>query len=74
MLASPASGVTRPSSIRNVVALPAPLGPRNPVIEPASTVKLSSFTAFTLPKVFVNPDTTIRPVSLAAIMVGKCTT
>ena len=31
----PSVGVTRPSSIRSVVVLPAPLGPRNPVTRPA---------------------------------------
>ena len=34
MRASPAVGATRPSSIRSVVVLPDPLGPRNPVTVP----------------------------------------
>ena len=36
---SRSSAVTRPSSIRSVVVLPAPLGPRNPVTVPGSTVE-----------------------------------
>src|SRR6266540_693037 len=54
MVALPASGVTSPSSIRSVVVLPAPFGPRNPVIDPWSTVKLRSSTAVTAPKRIVN--------------------
>jgi hypothetical protein len=61
IVAIPASGVTKPSSIRSVVVFPAPLGPRNPVIEPGSTVKLRSSTAFTAPKRLLNPEATIRP-------------
>ena len=41
----PAVGVTSPSSIRRVVVLPAPFGPRKPVIRPGSTAKLRSSTA-----------------------------
>ena len=39
MVAVPAVGVTRPSSIRSVVVLPAPLGPRNPVTLPGCDVE-----------------------------------
>src|SRR4051812_42815526 len=63
MVAVPASGRTRPTSIRNVVVFPAPLGPRNPVIVPGSTVKVRPSTAVTAPKVLVRPDATIRPSS-----------
>ena len=38
MVAVPAVGCTRPSSIRRVVGLPAPLGPRIPVTRPGRTV------------------------------------
>ena len=36
--------------MRSVVVLPAPFGPRKPVTEPGSTVKLSWSTARTLPR------------------------
>ena len=39
-------------SILIVVDLPAPLGPRNAKMPPASTSKLTSFTAVNVPKVF----------------------
>lgn len=35
IVADPDVGDTSPRSIRNVVVLPEPFGPRNPVIEPA---------------------------------------
>ncbi len=44
--------MTRPSTIRNVVVLPAPLGPRNPVTVPAATVNDRSSTARRLPNDF----------------------
>ncbi len=47
--ASPAVGRTRPSSIRRVVVLPAPFGPRKPNTWPASTVSSSWFTAALAP-------------------------
>ncbi len=49
---SPAVGRTRPSSIRRVVVLPAPLGPRKPVTSPAATSKLRSRTAVTAAEPF----------------------
>ena len=49
----PRSGETRPSSIRRVVVLPAPFGPRNPVTTPGRTSKVRSSTARTVPKVLV---------------------
>ena len=62
MVAFPVVGWTRPSTIRSVVVLPAPLGPRKPVTEPGSTVKLSRSTARTSPpKSLVSWSTTIRP-------------
>src|SRR5215472_10646455 len=39
MVAVPLSGAARPSSIRSVVVLPAPLGPRKPVTRPGPTSK-----------------------------------
>jgi len=45
MRALPASGRAKPSRIRSVVVLPAPLGPRNPVTVPEGAVKLTPSTA-----------------------------
>ena len=44
----------KPVSIRIVVDLPAPLGPRNPRTSPRSTAKLTSSTAVTGPKRFAS--------------------
>ena len=56
------SGAPDPSTMRSVVVLPAPFGPRKPVTEPGSTVKLSRSTARILPpKTLVRSSTTIRP-------------
>ena len=43
-LTKPTSGSERSTSIRSVVVLPAPLGPRKPVIVPGSQRKLTSET------------------------------
>jgi len=61
-VALPAVGRIRPRSIRRVVVLPAPLGPRKPVTEPGSTVKLRFCTAVTGPNRFVSCCTVIRPL------------
>src|SRR4051812_7432558 len=58
-VACPAVGVISPSTIRSVVVLPAPFGPRNPTIRPSSTVNDRSSTASTSPKRFVSPATSI---------------
>ena len=55
IVALPRLGRTRPSSIRSVVVLPAPLGPRKPVTAPSRAVKLRSSTAATSPKRFESP-------------------
>jgi hypothetical protein len=48
--------------MRNVVVFPAPFGPRKPVTEPGSTVKLSWFTARTRPPdILVSSVTMTRP-------------
>src|SRR6516164_10761963 len=49
MVAVPLVGAARPSSIRSVVVLPAPLGPRKPVTRPGPTSKLRPSTAVTVP-------------------------
>src|SRR5262245_27047572 len=58
---------------RNVVVLPAPFGPRNPVTFPAGAVKLRPSTARWLPYVLVNSRTSITasrvPVSAAVACV-----
>ena len=57
--------------MRSVVVLPAPFGPRKPVTEPGSTVKLSRSTARTLPRnTLVSSSTTMRPGRVAAC--GGC--
>src|SRR6476661_3487190 len=61
MVAVPAVGRTRPSSMRSVVVLPLPFGPRKPVIRPDSTVKVSSSTAVKVPNRLVSPAISIRP-------------
>ena len=49
MVALPPSGRVSPVSIRSVVDLPAPLGPRKPVIVPGSQEKVTPCTALTAP-------------------------
>ena len=49
IVAEPDVGVSRPSSARRVVVFPDPFGPRNPVMLPCRTVKLSPSTAWTGP-------------------------
>ena len=62
-LASPAVGRTSPSTARNVVVLPAPLGPRKPVIRPAGIAKDRSSTAVVEPYRFVSaPNLDRRPL------------
>src|SRR6266508_3181512 len=47
-----------------VVVLPAPLGPRKPVIVPASTTKLRLSTASVRPNRLVSPSTVIARIQL----------
>jgi len=61
MVAVPAVGSTRSSSIRKVVVFPAPFGPRNPVTRPGSTVNDKSSTALTPRYSLLSPQTSIRP-------------
>src|ERR1700760_3828585 len=63
MMAVPSLGLTSPSSIRRVVVLPAPLGPRNPVTVPWSTEKLTWSTATRLPKRLVSPSSSMVAMS-----------
>src|SRR5580692_568573 len=71
MWAVPAEGWTRPSSMRRVVVLPDPLGPRNPVTRPGSTVKDRSSTARTVPKCLESPRISIgSPRVVAPTVIG----
>src|ERR671912_930909 len=63
MVAVPAVGATRPSSIRRVVVLPAPLGPRKPATVPWSIWKSSWSTASTSPKRLLSPCTPIAAMA-----------
>src|SRR5919199_6169490 len=53
--ADPLVGRTRPVSMRMVVVLPAPFGPRKPNTWPAATSSVTSRTATNLPKRLVSP-------------------
>src|SRR5690349_12905381 len=64
---SPASGVSNPHSMRMVVVLPLPLGPRNPKICPRSTLKAKSSTTMRLPKLLRNPRTSMAGSGLGVI-------
>src|SRR5688572_1103860 len=62
MSASPSSGFSTVYNMRNVVDLPAPFGPNNPVIWPSRAVKLTPRTALTLPNDLHKPRaSSIRP-------------
>src|SRR4051812_7014433 len=65
MTAPPPVGATRPSSMRSVVDLPAPFGPRKPVTAPARTSKLRSSTATTSPKRLLSPWISIAAIHLS---------
>jgi hypothetical protein len=54
---SPASGVSKPSTMRTVVVLPAPRLPTKPNSSPAVTVKLTSRHATTGPWLLAIPST-----------------
>ena len=54
--------------MRRVVVFPAPLGPRKPVTDPGSTVKLSSETARTGPKDLLSPLTSSRTGPAGAVL------
>ena len=52
----PPVGRTRPSSIRSVVVLPAPFGPRKPYTSPRAPVRLTPSTASRSPYLLVSPS------------------
>src|SRR5688500_1780036 len=55
----PASGVSRPHNMRNVVILPLPLGPSKPHMRPRATRSATSSTTVRVSKRLVNPRTSI---------------
>src|SRR3954470_2561975 len=67
-VAVPVSGRTRPSSIRMVVVLPAPLGPRKPVTDPGSTVNERSETARTGPNALLSSRPWTRTAPAVAVL------
>src|SRR5215211_817177 len=69
MVAVPASGATSPRSIRRVVVLPAPLGPRKPATVPSSMAKSSRSTASTSPKRLLSPWTVMA--AMARLLAGE---
>src|ERR1035437_6942431 len=67
---APPVGAKIPVSMRIVVDLPAPFGPRKPKISPFCTSKLTRFTAVKLPKRFSRFFTTTAFSLLLAFMVS----
>ena len=59
MRAVPAVGIMNPASMRIVVDLPAPFGPRKPSTSPRATPNETSSTAVKLPKRLVSPSISI---------------
>ena len=60
MRAVPAVGIMKPASMRMVVDLPAPFGPRKPSTSPRRTVNDTLSTAVKAPKRLVSPSISIR--------------
>ena len=70
MSAFPALGLASPSNIRSVVVLPAPFGPRKPVIVPGASANESESTARTDPNRFVNESATTAGIEASTVPVG----
>src|SRR4029453_4729414 len=70
MVAVPEVGRVSPSSIRNVLDLPAPLTPTKPVIERGSRLKLRTSTAVTAPSRLVRGSSLMRGIALSFLEVG----
>ena len=62
---SPALGFSRPQSMRIVVDLPEPFGPKKPYTSRRCTVRSSPSTAASEPKRFVRPRARIAMSALA---------
>src|SRR5690606_5434791 len=67
---SPAEGVSRPVSMRSVVDLPQPLGPRKPWICPLGTQRSSPFTARKSPKRRLTPLARIASSLMSAPLIA----
>src|SRR5918995_6153987 len=65
-MAVPEVGRVSPRSVRSVVVLPAPLGPRKPSTRPGLALKLSPSTATFAPKRLVRSRTSSTHGTLAA--------
>src|SRR5436305_10396052 len=73
-VAQPSVGLTSVHSMLIVVVFPAPLGPRKPNTSPAATSNSTPRTAWTSPKFFFRPRTTIAgwdPFVAAVIAAGN---
>ena len=57
-----------PASMRMVVVLPAPFGPRNPTISPSPTAKVMPATASTSPKRLVTSRSAIAAARAALVV------
>jgi hypothetical protein len=69
-VAVPDVGRTSPSSMRRVVVLPEPFGPRNPVTAPGRTCAVSRSTARVAPKRLVSPSNrSVVPIDLPPPMI-----
>src|SRR5688572_4666216 len=74
MSAAPVVGRTSPSTIRSVVDLPAPFGPRKPVTRPAGTSNVRSRTATTGPNRLPSPRTSIVTATPLPVRPGAVVT
>ena len=63
--AEPPSGASSVASIRIVVVLPAPFGPRTPYTEPLRTDRSTPSTACVSPNDFVRPDASIASADIS---------
>src|SRR3954451_17693950 len=72
MVAVPEVGRASPSSMRRVVVLPAPLGPRKPVTLPLRMSALRSSTAITSPYFLVRPLRAISVMASKLRIVSSC--
>jgi hypothetical protein len=61
-VALPALGATKPQSMRMMVDLPEPFGPRKPNISPSSTARFTRSTAVKFPKRIVNWSATMAGI------------
>src|ERR1019366_6345340 len=67
----PSLGRWKPEMMANSVVLPAPLGPINPVMQPASTVSEAAFTASKPPKRQDTRSTDNRGSTMRVLALGR---